>query len=324
MIKTGIIGIGKMGRYHLNLVPEIKNMQLVAISDIDKPHLDKLSAQLGVKGYTNYKDMLNEVDAITIAAPTQYHYSIAKDCLLAGKHLLIEKPITTDYDQARELFDLATKKELVLQIGHVERFNGAVSELKNITNNPRFIDSKRVGPYNPNFSLDSIILDLMIHDIDIIVNLVDSPVKSIQVMGAPVKSKLADFASLNMIFENNSVAHLYVNRISQMKERKMSVYQDDSLIVLDFTSQDINIFKSGQTEKVFGDKELRYRSEFTQERLFVYKDNPLKLEIAHFIDSVLGNKLQEVTSIDDLRSLYVALKIDKIIKEKCYGEEVFI
>ncbi len=324
MVRTGIIGIGKMGKYHLNLAPEIKGMELVGISDVDDKNLATYSSLSGVKGYKDYRDMLGFVDAVTIAAPTKYHYEIAKECLLLGKHILVEKPITTDYDQATELFEIAQDKNLVLHIGHVERFNGAISEFKKISNNPILIDSKRVGPFNHNFISDSIVLDLMIHDIDIIINIVGSMVKVIQVMGSPIKSSIADFASVNLLFENGTVAHIHVSRVSQMKERLMTIYEEDSLIVLDFTSQDINIFRSGQTEQSFGDNEVRYKNEFTQERLFVYKDNPLKLEITHFIDCVSGKKSREVTVEHDLRSLQVALIIDNLIKKNLYGEEVVL
>lgn len=320
MLKMGLIGLGKMGKYHLNLYSDIHNVSLEAICDADANTVNELSAKTEVKGFTNYKDMLPLVDAVTIAAPTKYHYDIAKTCLMAGKHILVEKPITTDFDQAKELFDIAISKKLILHIGHVERFNGAVQELKKISEQPRYVDSKRVGPFNPNFKSDSIVLDLMIHDIDIIMNVVGSKVQTIQAMGNPVYSGLADFASVNLAFENNAVAHLFVSRISQRKERIMSISEDNAIIVLDFTSQDINIYRQGQSQQIMGDKEMRYKNEFIQERLFVYKDNPLKSEISHFIDCVTGKTERTVTVEHDLQSLRVALKTDELIKQGLFGQ----
>lgn len=319
MLKVGLIGLGKMGKYHLNLYSDIHDVKLEAICDADADTVNKLSEQTGVKGYTDYKEMFPYVDAVTIAAPTRFHYEIAKDCLMAGKHILVEKPITTDFSQARELFDIALSKHLVLHIGHVERFNGAVQEIRKITERPRFIESKRIAQFNPNFKADSIVLDLMIHDIDIILNLVNSPVKSIQASGVPVKTELADFASVNLVFENQAVANLFVSRTSQIKERYMTVYEDDALYKLDFTTQDINIYRQGQTQQTISEKELRYKNEFVQERLFVYKENPLKSEIMHFINCVTGKTKRAVTVEHDLASLFVALKTDSLLKQGISG-----
>lgn len=319
MLNVGLIGLGKMGKYHLNLYSDIHEVNLVGICDANKEVVDELSERAGIKGYTDYREMFPYVDAVTIAAPTRFHYEIAKECLLAGKHILVEKPITTDFSQARELFDIAISKHLVLHIGHVERFNGAVQEIRKITDRPRFIESKRVAQFNPNFKADSIVLDLMIHDIDIILNLVNSPVKVIQASGVPIRTELADFASVNLIFENSAVANLFVSRTSQIKERYMTVYEDDALYKLDFTTQDINIYRQGQTQQTISDKELRYKNEFVQERLFVYKENPLKSEIMHFINCVTGKTKRAVTVEHDLASLYVALKTDSLLKQGISG-----
>ncbi len=320
MLNVGLIGLGKMGKYHLNLYSDIKDVTLVGICDANAEVVSELAEKTGVKGYTDYKAMFPYIDAVTIAAPTRFHYEIAKECLLAGKHLLVEKPITTNYDEAKELFDIAVSKNLVLHIGHVERFNGAVQEIRKISEKPKFVESKRVAQFNPNFKADSIVLDLMIHDIDIILNLVNSPVKSIQAMGSKVYTDLADFASVNIAFENNTVANLFVSRMSQIKERYMTVYEENALFKLDFTTQDINIYRQGQTQQTISDKELRYKNEFIQERLFVYKENPLKSEIMHFINCVTGKTKRTVTVEHDLASLYVALKTDELLKKGVYGQ----
>lgn len=320
MLNLGLIGLGKMGTYHLNILKDLQDINLACVCDANAELVKEVSEKLDIPGFTNYKDAFSLVDAFNIAAPTRFHYEIARDCLKAGKHLLIEKPITTNYEEAKELFDIAISKHLVLHIGHVERFNGAVQEIKKITNDPRFIESRRIGQFNPNFKHDSIVLDLMIHDIDIILNLIQSPVVAVQAAGSKVYTDLADFADVSIIFENSAVANLYVSRMSQIKERIMTIHEKEALYKLDFTTQDINIFRQGSTQQVMNDQELRYKNEFTQERLFIYKENPLKSEILHFINCVTGKTMRIVTPEHDLRSLYVSLKIDSILKNNIFGQ----
>ncbi len=201
MIKTGIIGLGRMGgRYHLNLNDEMNESDLQMLCDADSATREAVAKNYNYEMTGDFKEMLKKVDAVTVAAPTRYHYDIAKHCLEEGKHVLVEKPITTNIEQATELFNIAEKKNLILHIGHVERFNGAVQELDNITDNPYLIESRRVGPYNPNFKNDSIVLDLMIHDIDIILNMVNKNiVGGLQANGSCVYSPTPpDFASVSI------------------------------------------------------------------------------------------------------------------------------
>lgn len=323
MVKMGLIGIGKMGKFHLNLYDEISDIGLTALCDADADAVAEIAEKKGIPGFTDYKDMFPYVDAVTIAAPTKYHFDIAKECLDAGKHVLVEKPITTNYDQAVELFNIAVQKGLILHIGHVERFNGAVQELKKIVNEPYVVEARRVGPFNPGFRNDSIVLDLMIHDIDIIVNLIHRPVQAVQVMGAPVYTNLADYASVNISFGTDTTARIYVSRINQNKERFLKITQKDALIILDYTNQDINIIRQGQTQHIFGDKELKYKNEFIQERLFVYKENPLKMEIRHFVACVKGDEKRIVSVEHDLISLKVALAVDELLQKSCHGSIEF-
>ncbi|WP_022851925.1 Gfo/Idh/MocA family protein [Limisalsivibrio acetivorans] len=314
MLNVGIIGLGKMGKYHLNIYDELTNANMAGMCDASEEVLGELSKRYPYKTYTDYRELLPHVDAVTIAAPTVHHYDIAKECLEAGVHVLVEKPITTDLAQAEELFNIAEKRGLVLHIGHVERFNGAVQELRKIATDPYLIESRRVGPYNPNFAGDSIVLDLMIHDIDIIVNMVNSDVTELQASGYSVHSKLPDYASVHLHFANNTTAHILVSRVTQKKDRTMSISQKDSFISLDYTSQDINIYRNIQSTQIMGNKELRYKNEYVLERLFVYKDNPLKQEIKHFLDCVSGQEECRVVTVEhELKSLKIALKIDEIL-----------
>ena len=316
MLKMGLIGLGRMGRYHLNLYDEIPNLNLTSICDSNEIILNEVLERIDVFGTTDYRELMDKVDAVTIAAPTKYHYEIAKFCLEAGKHVLVEKPITTNLKQAEELFNIAESNDLILNIGHVERFNGAVQELRNIIDEPYLIESRRVGPYVERMKNDSIVLDLMIHDIDIILNMVNKNVVDIQATGSSVYSKLPDFANVSIVFENYCVANILVSRVTQKKDRTMSISQEDAFISLDYTSQDINIFRKGHSQHIFGNKELRYKNEYTLERLFVYKDNPLKMEIKHFIECIADGDKRMVSVQNELRSLEIALKIDDLLKSK--------
>lgn len=316
MLRMGLIGIGRMGTYHLNLYDEIPSIKLAALSDIDEDNLREKSKKFNVYSSVNYEDILDKVDMVTVAVPTKFHYEIVKKCLMRGKHVLVEKPITTNFEEAVELFEIAEKNNVVLHIGHVERFNGAVQELKKIVNNPYLIESRRVGPYVERMKDDSIALDLMIHDIDIILNIMDKEVIDVEAKGSRVYSNLPDFASVTLVFENNAIANILVSRVTQKKDRILSISQEDAFIHLDYTSQDINIYRKGLSQHIFGNKELTYKNEYILERLFVYKDNPLKLEIKHFIDCVEGKKPRIVSINHELRSLKVALEVDKILRKK--------
>jgi predicted dehydrogenase len=324
MLKVGLIGLGKMGKYHLNIYDELQNVNMIGMCDVSQAVLDELKPRFRYEAFTDYRDLLPKVDAVTVAAPTKYHFDIVKECLEAGKHVLVEKPITTNLEEAQKLFEIAAKKNLVLHIGHVERFNGAVQELRKIADNPYLIESRRVGPFNPNFAKDSIILDLMIHDIDIIVNMVNADVVEIQASGSRVYSELPDYAAVNIRFDGNTTAQIVVSRVTQKKDRIMSISQKDAFITLDYTSQDINIYRNAQSQHVFGNKELHYRNEYILERLFVYKDNPLKQEIKHFIDCINGTVKRVVTVEHELKSLKIALKIDDMLTKGIGAEEVRI
>ncbi|MDR0453561.1 MAG: Gfo/Idh/MocA family oxidoreductase [Deferribacteraceae bacterium] len=307
----GLIGLGKMGGYHLNLYDEIPEIKLTALCDADEGALGLQVIKKNVPGFTNYRNILPLVDAVTIAAPTKLHYEITRACLEAGKHIFVEKPITTDYRQAAELFELAEKKHLTIQIGYVERFNGVTRELKNIVSNPTLIEARRVGPFNPNFKNDSIIMDIMIHDIDIALSVSGRQVAAIQAMGAPVHTKLADYASVNIYFGNSSMAHIVAGRINHVKERFINITQDDTLIMLDYLKQNIDIIRKGQLQ------------DFSERDEIKYKNNPLKNEIEHFVSCVEGKSARIVSIEHDLHTMEVALEVDSLLKSNTYGYKEF-
>lgn len=318
MIKHGLIGIGRMGRYHFKLLQEIHNAKFVAVSDLNKPSQEELDAH-NITFFSDYKEMLKVVDSVTVAVPTTLHYDVVKEALNAGVHVLVEKPICTKYEQAVELFELAQKKKLTLMLGHVERFNGAIQELEKIVHKPYLIESRRVGPFIETVRTDSIILDLMIHDIDLILNIAKSNIVDVKVSGRAVKSLLPDYAVATLIFENNLCANIVSSRITEKKERTMTISQENALIQLDFTNQDINIYRKGSSHKILHDDNITYKNEYIQERLFVYKDNPLKLEIMAFFDVVKSKTTNPDTIAQiekDLHSMKIIFELnDKLLKE---------
>jgi len=303
-----------MGGYHASACKLIQNIELVSVADLNKENLKKIKSTK-IEKSKNYHDWINEVDAVIIAVPTQFHYSIAKDCLEKGKHVLIEKPITKNVNQAIELFDIAEKKNTALHIGHVERFNGAVQELKKIIHKPYLIESHRIGPFIPRVQEDSVVLDLMIHDLDIIINLVNSKAKNVNVIGCTTKTNLSDIAIVQILFENGIIANSISSRASQIKQRTMSIHQEQSFIILDFTTQDISIHRHTSESVNIGATQLKYKQEGTIERVFVYKDNPLKLEIENFTKSIKTSKKLRNTQ-KDIAALELTLNIEKQLKEQ--------
>jgi predicted dehydrogenase len=236
-------------------------------------------------------------------------------CLQHGKHVLLEKPITKNIDQAKELFDIALQKNLTLHAGHVERFNGAVQELKKIIHEPYLIESHRIGPFTSRAVNETVVLDLMIHDLDIISSLVKSPVKKFDVVDRTVKSSLSDIATVHIEFENGTLANIVSSRISHVKKRMMAIHQKNAFFQLDFTTQDIFIHRHTSTSVKVGHNQLRYKQEGTVERLFVYKENPLKQEIEYFLKSIETGKNRTFAK-QDLDALKLTLEIEKALGYK--------
>ncbi len=308
-VRAGVIGAGRMGEYHTAIYSELFFVDLVGVVDIKEERGNKISKQFNTSFFSNYKDIIGKIDVASIAVPTAQHYPIAKEFLNAGVDVLLEKPITNDFDKAVELFELADKKNCTLHIGHVERFNGAVQELKKIVHEPLLIESRRLGPFQSRIEDDGVVMDLMIHDIDIILNLVESEVSDIHVLGRDFFTQRDDLASVQIRFKNNCIANIVASRVTQNKIRTMAISQKDAYIYLDFAEQDIHIHRRASSEHHLGNHELRYKQESFIERLFVHRENPLKLEVKHFIDCSTNGATRSTSVEKELRSLKIALDI---------------
>ncbi len=308
-VKVGVIGVGRMGKYHVGILSEFPEVELAAVVDIDLKARKVIEDNYSAPGFENYKDIYGKVDVAVVAVPTGLHFSITKDLLNAGIHVLLEKPCANNLDHARQLFKIAQEKKLTLHVGHVERFNGAVQELHKIVKSPIFVECKRMGPFTNRIKDDGVVLDIMIHDIDIILNLIQSKVRKIHVLGASVFSDKDDLVNAQLEFENGCIANIIASRASQNQIRTLSVTQKDSFVVLDYTDQEIYVHKKSSSEHKLSKDSLRYKQESMVERIFVHKDNPLKLELKHFLDCSANGSPRKVAIDNELYSLEIALNI---------------
>ncbi|MCB1193685.1 MAG: Gfo/Idh/MocA family oxidoreductase [Leptospiraceae bacterium] len=313
ILKIGIIGVGHMGQYHVNVARMLSGVELVGLYDTDDTRLQQISEKYATKSFSKLEDLLGKCDALIIATPTYLHYEVSKKALLAGKHVLVEKPITESVEEARELVSIAKDKGLILQVGHVERFNGAVLELGKIVDSPILIESRRLAPYNARIRDVGVVLDMMIHDVDIVLNLVKSDVTFLSAIGSKVISDHEDAVSVQLAFQNGSIAIITASRCTQSKIRTLNITQRDAYIKLDFTDQEIELHRHATSNIQLGATEIKYRQESIVEKIFVHKDNPLKLEQEHFVNCILGKSMPQVSGEKDIQTLEIAHKILKEI-----------
>jgi len=298
-VRVGVVGVGHIGREHARIYSQLPDVEFVGLYDLDTQVAQKVAQRHGVKTFSTAQALAEVVDAATIATPTSTHHEIGGLFLGLGKHVLVEKPITDNSEQAKALVDLAQARNLVLQVGHIERFNPALNALEEKLTHPKFIEAHRLSTY-PGRSTDiGVVLDLMIHDIDVVLHLVRSPIQHIDSVGTAVLSKGEDIANARIRFENGCVANLTTSRISFEKMRKIRVFQDDAYLSLDYFDQSGVIYR-----KV--DKQI------VKENIKVEKDEPLKLELSAFVDCV---RLRQSPRVDG-RQASVALDIAMQITEQ--------
>ena len=317
-MRAGVVGAGHMGQYHILVYAELWDVELVGLVDVDASKVARLAAQYDTQAFTDYRELFGKVDVVSIAVPTPLHFEVARDFMEAGIGVLVEKPLTPTLEEARELFRLARERNGVLHVGHVERFNGAVQELRKIVVIPILVESRRLGPFVPRVQHDTVVMDLMIHDIDIVLGLVDAEIRRVIVAGARVHSAQADVASVQIVFENGTIANITASRATEQKIRTLAITQPDAYIFLNYTDQDIQIHRRAASEYILNRESIRYRQESFVEHLFVHKENPLKLEILHLLNAVREAQRTgraDASEHDDVRSLAVALAIERMIRE---------
>jgi predicted dehydrogenase len=317
-IRAGVVGTGHMGQYHVLVYAELPDVDLVGVADIDADRARTVAAGYDTRAFGDHRELIGRVDVVSVAVPTEQHFHVTRDLLEAGISVLVEKPMAPTLEEARALFAIANRTGAILHVGHVERFNGAVDELKRLVTSPILIESRRLGPFVPRVQKDTVVMDLMIHDIDIVLGLVDSPPVRLAAQGASVHSEVADVATVQIRFESGAIATIAASRATEEKIRTLSITQPDAYIVLDYTEQDIHIFKRAALEYTMNRGSIRYRRASFVEHLKVHRDNPLKLELQHLIAATRRRRAGEAVAPaqqDDLRSLAMALEIERMIRD---------
>ena len=252
-IRTAVVGTGYLGRFHAQKYAALDSSDLVAIAEVNREQGERVAKELNTRWVEDYTTLVGEVDAVSIVVPTQLHHEVASFFLDHGIHVLLEKPITVTVEQAKDLIERGQKNGALLQVGHLERFNPAVQALSSVLEEPLFIESHRLAPFNPRGADVSVILDLMIHDIDIIQDLVDSPIRSISPIGVPVLTDETDISNARVEFENGCVANVTASRVSTKSERKMRVFQQNAYIVVDFQERTLAVYHKGDYSEQIGD-----------------------------------------------------------------------
>lgn len=322
-LKVGVIGTGHLGKLHTKMFKSIDNCELVGIYDSNSEQLKTVSEEFNVLGADSIENLLEKVDAVSIAATTTAHYGIAKKCFENGIHVFIEKPITATIKEAEELVEISEQKNLNLQVGHIERFNPALVAMEKYIDEPRFIQTDRLAQFNPRGTDVAVVLDLMIHDIDIILSLVKSDVVDVQANGVAVVSDHLDIANARLQFENGAVANVTASRISQKKMRKMRIFQRDSYIALDFVTGVAEAYRLMLPDAEVSPSLISFgeigvgdrRKKLVYEQPEQKELNALQYELQLFVNSVINGTKPVVSGIDGLRALKVAeLIIQKIEK----------
>jgi len=309
-IKTAVIGVGYLGKFHAEKYHNIPDSELIAVVDKNTDIAQEIAEKLNVQALTDFTKLKGKVDAVSIVVPTQLHYETAKFFLENNIHVLLEKPITTTVKQASELVKLANKNNIILQVGHLERFNPAILALKDVLNKPLFIESHRVAPFNPRGADVNVILDLMIHDIDIIMNMVNSEVTHIDANGVTVLSNDIDIANIRLQFESGCVANVTASRAGLKSERKMRLFQHDAYITIDFQNKKLGIHRKGDGEMYPGVSNIK-----SEEQTFDHGD-ALFSEIESFLNAIRNKTKPVVSGEDGQLALETALKITDLLKQK--------
>lgn len=322
--KVGVIGVGHLGSLHAKMFAQIPSVELVGLLDTDTDRAKKIAKELNTRSFDTLDHLLENVEAVSIAATTSTHATLARRAIDCGVHVFIEKPITSTIAEAQELISLAKDRGVKIQVGHIERFNPALLALEKYDLRPMFVESHRLAQFNPRGTDVAVVLDLMIHDIDIIISLVHSPVAQIEANGVAVVSDSIDIANARLQFENGCVANVTASRISQKKMRKMRLFQRDAYISVDFSEGSAEVFRlidegegTAKSTMMLGAIESGSRKrQIVYEQPDVVEVNALKYELERFIEAVQNDLTPIVTGTDGLHALQVAHDIMERINQQ--------
>jgi len=314
MIKVGVIGAGHLGKIHLNILSS-SNFDLIGFHDTDLSNSEKLASEKGYKFFKEIDSLIDSIDAAVIVSPTTTHFEIAKKCIENGKHIFVEKPLTTNSKEARIINTLAENKKIIGQVGFVERYNEAFISCREFIDKPKFIESHRLSDFNPRGTDVSVIMDLMIHDIDIILNINKSKVKKIDASGVSIISSTPDIANARIEFENGCIANLTSSRISLKKMRKTRVFQENAYISINFLEKDFQVVKIRDKHTNDNDNSLVIKNNLGEEKVIFFekpdinKINSIEAELNDFFDSIQNKSESKVSLNDGLLALEVAEEI---------------
>jgi predicted dehydrogenase len=298
VLHVGVAGVGHIGSNHARIYAELPSVEFSAVYDIDAARAKAIAKKYAVTAAKSLEEFADLVDAVSVATPTSTHHAIAHPLLTLGKHLLVEKPITENTIEASELVELAARRGLVLQVGHVERFNPILSALEARLTHPRFIEAHRLSPY-PDRSTDiGVVLDLMIHDLEVILHLVRSPVQHIDAVGVPVLSRGEDIANARLRFQNGCVANITSSRISPERMRKIRVFQEDAYLSLDYQNQSGEVYR-------------RVDGRITREKVQIEREEPLKRQLMSFAECASTGREPRVSGFQATAALELAVEITK-------------
>jgi len=305
-IKLGVIGVGHLGQYHVKNLVTLSDVELVGIVDTNSQRAQEIAHRYNVPVYPDYHDLVGKVDGVTIVVPTIYHHEVGKFFLEKGIHTLLEKPITSTLKEASELVRLSKENQVILQVGHVERFNAGLIKLKEYIKNPMFIEGHRLAPFDPRVKDIGVVMDLMIHDIDIVLSLIKSEIKQIDAVGVKVLTPHEDIANARITFQNGCIANLTASRISPQKMRKIRLFQEDGYFSLDYMKPELEIYRKVATSSGIT---------ILPEKIVFDVNESLKRELESFVQSIQEGKPPLVTGEKGKDALEVALEITEQIDQ---------
>ena len=315
LIKIGVFGAGHLGKIHLKLLNESKMFNLIGFYDVNPEYSKKIEKEFGYKYFNNSNLLIDSSDAIAIITPTKFHYEIAMRCIEKNKHIFIEKPIAHNVAEAEELVKFSKEKKIIGQVGHVERFNPAYNSVKKMIGNPMFIESHRLSEFNPRGTDVSVVLDLMIHDIDIILSLISSEVKNISSSGVSVISDSPDIANARIEFHNGAVANLTASRISLKNMRKLRFFQKETYISVDLYNKKVEVVKMTDASNELDEFALTLENAEGKKKQIFFKTpkiinyNAIQIELENFANSINNNKKSIVSLEDATKALKVAYSV---------------
>jgi len=308
IIKVGVIGVGYLGRFHAQKYAAMEGVQLIGVADVDSERAEEVARECSTTSFSSYEELLDHVNAVSIVVPTVQHHDVAIACLKKNIDVLVEKPISTTTEEADNIIAHAEKNNCILQVGHLERFNPAVMAMKPMLTHPLFIEAHRISVFKNRGTDVDVVLDLMIHDIDIILSIIDAPIQTIHTVGSPVITQLTDIANARIIFENGCTANVTVSRISMDNIRRMRIFQPGTYISVDFIKKEVmSIRLKEDVQNAFPMPDV-HKQGFKEQDI-------LELELCDFISNVRNRSKPTVSGIEGRRALEVALQVVRQINE---------